>query len=224
MTVERRELNKQTSLFYGAICLGMAVLLSLTFSLSVGTAYGRYCKTITGTQGYFTGLKDRVWVMGQRNANQIGSALPVSWTQVSTTPYTRAVSLCISNSDERGDQRAIHDQKIRMRLYLPDEVYHSALQITLQINGDNRVYTATQEYLSPSSAAAKEIGASGWIYTFFDESGNELICQLKGGRISDLNVLITATEINSDLQNYRLLVDIIHEDTSLVSNVQEVNQ
>ena len=224
MTVEQRELNKLPSLFYGAICLGMAVLLVITLSLSVGTAYGRYCKTITGTQGYYTGLKDRVWVMGTRNANQIGSALPVSWTQVGATTYTRSVSLCISNSDEQGNQRAIHDQKIRMRLYLPDAAYHSAMQITLQVNGDNRIYTATQEYLSPSSAAAKEIGASGWIYTFCDASGNELICQLKGGRISDLNVLITATDVISDLQNYRLLVDIIHEDTSVVSVIQEVHQ
>ena len=120
--MERRELNMQTSLFYGVVCLGMAILLCLTLSLSVGEAYGRYCKTITGTMGYTAGLKDRVWVMGMRDANRIGSALPATWTQVGDATHIRSRSLCVSNSDAMGANRSVEDLKIRMRLYLPETV------------------------------------------------------------------------------------------------------
>ena len=222
--MEQRKLNKQISLIYGAVCLGMAILLCLTLSLSVGDAYGRYCKTITGRMGYSVGLKSRVWVMGQRDANQIGSALPVNWTQVGDTTYVRSVKLCVSNSDEYGTNSAIEDMKIRIRLYLPEDVYRNAMQLSMQIEGDSQNYTAIAEYLAPGAAAAQEMNASGWVYTFFDASGNELTKLLKGGRVSDLNLTITATEVPEEPKDYRLLVDIIHEDISLFSVEQEVNQ
>lgn len=219
--MEGRELNKQILPLYGVVCMGMAILLCLTLTLSIGDAYGRYCKTVSGTMSYSAGLKDRVWVMGLRNAEQVGGELPTEWTKSDESDFIRSLSLCVSNSDRNGVDRAIEDQTIRLRLYLPDSVYESAaMQITLQIEDNNRTYIATKDYLSPSSAAAKEIGASGWIYTFCDASGNELTWVLKGGKVADLNVTFTATEVTSTLGDYRLLVDILHEDTSLTSVLQ----
>ena len=217
MTMERRELNIRHSPLCGAVCAMIAVLLCLTAILSVGTAYSRYSKTITGTMGYAVGSKSRVWVMGQRDANQMGSALPETWTPIDSVTYNRSVSLCVSNSNETKSVISNETMKIRLWLYLPESVYNDGCVLTLQVDGESQIYTATGDYLTSSTAASKELNETGWVYTFYDSSGNELIRTLKGGRVSDLNLTLTATETTSELNGYRILVDIIQEDTTLLS-------
>lgn len=212
--MERSKLNKPVGLIHGMLCCMVALLLCWTATLSVGVAYGRYCKSITGTMAFTASTKPQVWVMGPRDVYKIGTELPTVWKQSGNTTYVRSVSLCVSNSDPNGTVYPEEEIAVRIRLYLPEGNY-SAMSLTLQIEGESQIYTAGEgTYLSQSSPLGKEKNAGGWIYTFHEPTGEELIRVLPGGKLSDINLTLIASDVSTALEDYQLLVDIIHTDPS----------
>ena len=116
----------------------------------------------------------------------------------------------MSNSDEEGEGYPQEDIAVRIRLYLPDVDAYGAMKLTLQIPGETRQYISDEgEYLSQFSSVAMEKGEGGWIYTFQDHSGEELLRVLEGGKVSDLNLTLIASEVSMEIKDYQLLVDII---------------
>lgn len=210
--MDQRKLNTGPQLIYGMICCAVALLLCWTATISVGVAYGRYCKTITGAMTFTPESKQQVWIMGQRDVNQVGTELPTDWKQVGTTTFVRSVSLCVSNSDSSAATIQTEDIAVRIRLYFPESVSGN-MPITLQIEGDATEYTVNEgEYLSPSSALGIQKNAGGWIYTFHEATGEELVYVLEGGKVSDINLTLTASNVSGIINDYQLLVDIIHRD------------
>lgn len=166
------------------LCL-VGILCVLLLLLSIGTAQGRI-RINKGVEASFQPYQTRqvcLWAEGDPADLQ-----PLTgWTE--TGVGSAALHFQVSNGspeDYCGDTMQF---RVRIAASLgigkPENV-----ALTLQIDG--KTYTAKATPIPEGSARYQTFGP-GWVYSFIDDSGNELAWELPGGKLSLVDALLTAT-------------------------------
>lgn len=178
--------------------------LTACLVLACGVTFARY-QTEFETKSYsFVADRGAIFVYG-------GALYPDSETGV-TSFYTNQARWSVVNDSAQmnffvtngpaADQFSARDQKCSVQLITGIGVEQTdengtaprlSLILTYQnIAGEQVSVFAVPEPIAPGSYLYKSYGA-GWLYRFRDESGNELLFDLKGGKFSFQNFTITAS-------------------------------
>lgn len=159
-------------------CL-LVVLLAVMLIISAAARYmttGRATATFVPTQ-----KSSSLYLFTRRNQEGVGEPLEMANSAMQF--------LCVSNGESAANFESGEDMTFRIRLYLKaTEEINEPFSMILQngrVAGEwGREIVAKIRKLDEESALAK-ISGSGWIYTFEDATGKELLFTLSGKECSN---------------------------------------
>ncbi len=159
------------------------LLILLLISVLIVSVTARYMTTGRTTATFTPVLQNNsLYVFAGRDANGIGKPLEMANTAMQF--------LCISNAQTQESFEDCEDMTFRIRLYLQQtSEITEAPYLILQTGSepgewDGQEMIAQPRYLDDDSALAK-ISGSGWIYTFEDVTGKEMLFTLSGSEFSN---------------------------------------
>ena len=169
-------------------------LLLAMLCVCITPTMARYLTTNSQTASFVIKEQPQLYLYTTRNNKGEGTNFVVETDNVMQR-------LCISNADPTGAVVTQQSMTFRIRLYIKQDVAPDAMKIGMEY-GDSfgeygAIVTAVARRLDDNSALAKKEG-KGWIYTFCDAKGNELLFTLPGGAAADKYFVFTKTAEATD--------------------------
>lgn len=182
------------------LCLALLLCMA-ALVIATGTAYARY-RTDAKAELLFEIRKPAELVIGTViNVDGNEEFNPEGIQDWKIEGNTATLEIAVSNGT---DSVQAKDQKVRLRLIggIGLTVGEETAEITLETaeNGSEKSFKAKSEKITENSALHFEHG-DGWIFTFFEENGEEFCWIFEGGKPSYVKMSIKVDISEIDLEN-----------------------
>lgn len=191
--MSQRKPNKQA--WYS---LGLVVMLCVAvLVIATGTTFARYQSNQRVSVTYNVRVPDQIClgtvsVNTEEESVETETFTPVTELSWETVDGVAQLKFAVANGISESDFSA-RDQQVRLRMIGSLGTNNASLTLTLppeEGSTEERTYQATAAPIVEGTVLYQTYGP-GWLYTFVDESGEEVSWELPGGDFSYISLMVT---------------------------------
>ncbi len=194
--------------------LAIIVIVGAIANTIVGVSFGRYNTRIIKDIPCVADISPQPFVFSINENGEKTDTAP-QWQITGGEQYT---TICVSNSDLLGETVPEKDITFRIRVFIPDEdnqnpstetqqenFNYDALAFTLQSTEDGLLHLSQSDYMSERAPYSVN-NQNGWIYSFYNASGEELQYTLKGNKVRDIQFDLAVRNTTIDCTRFVIYV------------------